>query len=493
MLLITSQDWMSATHSWRHSRSEALKALDKAIAAAEVTDASADAAGLNYWGSVGELTPAAKNALDIEASRRAAAVAAVRKAFTHWANGQAADGKEWRSSVRNASGAVQTLYDQLEYWRLKLPTSALEMVALTELKDARDKSIPLLFVGCVCTLKADRSTLEKIKDQKAKVMAVKHGVKIVTKSRTLAGAGASAASSGGGSGVASTVIRQVEGILPGIVKSAFGTTLEQISWEAGENFFKETLMEALNSIKEELAALAPAAGIVASAGTLIFHSIKLTQSSLATHELLNLGMKLEAGDSQTALKRIRDWQLRDIAMRTSKLARAGVNTGAQLATIFTGSVAAPAQLIISICNAVAALIEMIAEMGMQYKESRALTQYLNNTLTTKLGPDMFAAAPLAAAYYLLNTPTSHIALQLVNIGSTAWTAEVEQLKSAGALKTVISESERLISASRYVIQKKTGERFREREGKETSVKAKEFFGAQPLRGTTPMDSAASTP
>ncbi len=136
---------------------------------------------------------------------------------------------------------------------------------------------------------------------------------------------------------------------------------------------------------------------------------------------------------------------------------------------------------------------MIAEMGMQYKESRALTQYLNNTLTTKLGPDMFAAAPLAAAYYLLNTPTSHIALQLVNIGSTAWTAEVEQLKSAGALKTVISESERLISASRYVIQKKTGERFREREGKETSVKAKEFFGAQPLRGTTPMDSAASTP
>ncbi|MBY0411159.1 MAG: hypothetical protein K2Q97_13785 [Burkholderiaceae bacterium] len=497
MLFISLDDWLSATGSWRHSRSDALKALDKAIDDANTADAQADAGMLTHWASLDELSDTAKNAIAIEEARRAAAVAVVSTAFTRWVATQTASGKDWRASVRNASGAVKTLYDQLEYWRIKLPKSSVEMTALAELVQARDASIPLLFKGCVCTLKADRGTLEKIKDQKTKMVAVKSAVKIVKNSRKLIGSGASSGGGSGGvaaaaGGIAGAVMKQVEGILPGIIKSAFGVTLEQISWEAGEAFFKETLMEALNAIKEEIAALAPAAGLIVSTGTLMMHSVKLVQTSMATHELLNLSMKLEVGDSQTALKRVRDWQLRDIALRTSKVTRAAANSGAQLATILTGGAAAPAQMIIGICNAVMALVQIIADMGMQYKESRALTKYLNNEAVVPLGRDIFATAPLAAAYYLLNTPTSHIALQLVNIGSIAWQSDVEHLKKDGALAKVITESERLINASRYVVNPAMGARFREREGKETLVKMKEFFGKQPLRGTTTMESAASS-
>lgn len=490
MLFISLHDWMSATNSWRHRRSDALKVLDKAIDDANTVDAGSDAALMIYWSAVDELSAAGKNAIAIEDAKRAAAVASVSKAFTLWAASQTADGKDWKASVRNATGAVQALYDQLEYWRLKLPKSSSEIAALKALTDARNESIPLLFKNCVCTLKADRSTLDKVMDQKSKVMVVKHVVKIARTSHKLISSGGGGGG-GGGSQMASTVMQQVSSIMPGIVKSAFGVTLEQISWEAGENFFKETLMEALNSIKEEIAALAPAAGLVVSTGTLLVHTVKLVQNSLATHELVHLSEKLEDGDSQAALKRIRDWQLRDIALRTSKVVRAATNSGAQLATILSASAAAPAQMIIGICNAVMALIEIIADMGMQYKESRALTKYLNNASHLTLGRDIFVAAPLAGAYYLLNTPTSHIALQLVTIGSTAWVAEVEYLKKDGALQKVIAESERLISSSRYVVTRKDRGRFREREGKEKSVQVKEFFGKEPLRGTTTMDSASS--
>jgi hypothetical protein len=287
------------------------------------------------------------------------------------------------------------------------------------------------------------------------------------------------------------VLTKVNAMIPDIVSNAFGATLEQLSWEAGETFFKETLTEALNAIKEEMLAIIPVAGVIVSGATFLVTTIKVMQSSLAASALLDLTNKLEESDSKVALARIRDWQLRDIVLSSSKVARAGVNTAAQLAAIFTAGAGTAPQVILGISNAIVALIEMVAEMGMQYKESRALTKYLNSTAASKLGKDIFTASPLAAAYYLLNTPTSDIALQLVNIGDPGWMQEVEQLKQSGPLATVITESERLINASRYVLMAKGQMRFREREGKEMLVKAKELVGMEPLRGKTVMEGSGS--
>jgi hypothetical protein len=127
-----------------------------------------------------------------------------------------------------------------------------------------------------------------------------------------------------------------------------------------------------------------------------------------------------------------------------------------------------------------------------------LTKYLSGTTGNALDHNIFATSPLVAAYYLLNTPTSHIALQLVTIGAPAWQQDVERIKRSGELNTVIEEAARLISASRYRIVRFDGARFRERVGKTLKMKAsaaadsaQAALGFNVARGTRGMDSASS--
>lgn len=487
MFLISIDEWMKATYSRIYSRSDALKALDKAIAEAGIINQEVDQSQYIFMSRTGKLSELDKNSIAIGEKKRALALAAVRKAFDKWVDTQTRKGQDWRDSGRNSSGAVTRLYDQLKYFGGKYLSESDEACIAVIVKNRSDM-IPLLFDGCTCVLKAERGRMEALSDKLKKAKATRQIGQIAKKSRALANSPATAASSSGGTAASSEVLTKINAMIPEIVSNAFGTTLEQLSWEAGETFFKETLTEALSAIKEEILAIMPVAGAVASSATLIVNTIKLVQSGLAASTLLNLTNKLQESDSKVALARIRDWQLRDIALSSSKLARATTNTAAQLAAIFSAGLGTAPQLILGICNAIVALLEMVAEMGMQYKESRALTKYLNSTKkASELGKDIFTASPLAAAYYLLNTPTSDIALQLVNIGDPGWMQEIEQLKQSAPLATVITESERLIDASRYVLMAKGKMRFREREGKEMLVRAKEFVGKEPLRGETAME------
>jgi len=230
----------------------------------------------------------------------------------------------------------------------------------------------------------------------------------------------------------------------------------------------EAVNHAISEIKDEIAALAPGVGLGVASATLLYNTVKLVIQSIAADDLVTLSRSLEAGDSQSALLRVRDWQLRTIAATTAKVARAGVNVGAHAASIASLGVGIPAQLATSLANAILGLAFVIGELGMQYKESRALTAYLNRGV---LGRDIFAQAPLAAAYYLLNTPDSHIALQLVTIGAPGWQADVERLKKDGGLKTALSEATSLISASRYRIYPAVG-RYRERADLALTTKVK---------------------
>lgn len=490
MLFIPIDEWLRKTARTLHSRSDALKALDAAIARANQIDAEGDATLVRYIGTVGELSESAKLALLMDKTLRELAIAGVRRAFTAWVK----DGHAWRTSVRNQSGAVTLLHQQLSYWQSVNPspdTSA----ALAVVIKARNESIPTLFAGCECIAKGE--LLDRLKARKNKVTAAKNVVTVARNSYKLSGASLHRPSlpshHGGGGGASSGLMGTIETQVGHMVKEAFGATLGQLDWHAAEAFLRDTLNEALASIKDEVAALAPGVGLGAASATLVFQTVKLVIAGIAADEMLDLSRKLETGDSMAALQRVRDWQLRDIALRTSKAARASVNVGTHAAAIASCGVGIPAQLAIGIANAIIALAEMIADLGVQYKESRALTAYLNGrSIGAVLGPDIFAASPLAGAYYLLNTPTSHIALQLVTIGAPAWQEDVELLKKSGVLKTVITESARLIDSCRYRIVRSDGGSYREREGKTLVVKAKELVGKEPLRGKTKMESVSSS-
>ena len=121
MFFVPIKQWMSDTSSWRHSRSEPLKKLDAAIAAANQVDTDDETVILFYRGALNVTSEAVKSASKLEEAKRKAAVASVNRAFSAWAADQTKKGQDWRTSVRNSSGAITVLFDQLVHWRRIYP------------------------------------------------------------------------------------------------------------------------------------------------------------------------------------------------------------------------------------------------------------------------------------------------------------------------------------------------------------------------------------
>ncbi len=461
MFFIPYTEWMDLTRSALSARSPALKALDQAILDAE--DASEDDADVMRWfvdGGTDSMPVAVKAALEIEKAARSLAVANVRKAFEAWTADQTRKGQDWRKSVRNGKGAVQKLADQLAFLTRTYPDQG-ERAAMDYMIEERNKSIPLLFKNCEVVAYSDSFTTYNDRMAKAKA------AELAINSYKLTNAVKPGA---GGAGAGSRFAQAISGEIDKMVTEAFGSSASALVWDSAENFFKSTVETAIREIKDEIAALAPGVGLGVASATLVFNTAKLVISSIAADAMLDMSQRLEDGDSRAAMERVRDWQLRAIAARVSKIARAGVNIGMHSAAIASCGVGIPAQLAVSIASAIVALASVIGELGMQYKEKRALTAYLNGPT---LGRDIFGQAPLAAAYYLLNTPDSHIALQLVQIGAPGWQADVERLKKDGVLLTTLSEAQNLISEARYRIKKKDGSRFRERQAQSLLTQAKD--------------------
>jgi hypothetical protein len=457
MFFIPYDQWMEKTRSRLSSRSPALKNLDSALAEAEKV--SEDDANILEWfqGGVGAMSPAAKAALEIEKARRGDAVTLVRRAFNAWVQDQTKKGQDWRKSVRNECGAVQTLCDQIGYWTRTFPNES-ERAALDFIIAERNKSIPVLFKGSDVVIYSDAST------KKDDATTMYKAATVAINSRKLA-----RGSSSGGAGAGGRFMQAISSEADKLVTEAFGAPITSLVWDPAENVLKTTLDHAFAAIKDEIAALAPGVGLAAASATMVFNAVKLITQSIAADAMLDLSKRLEAGDSRSAMLRVRDWQLRAIAARTAKVARAGVNVGMHSASIASCGAGIPAQLAVSIASGIIALAAAIGELGMQYKEKRALAAYLNRD---NLGRDIFAQAPLAAAYYLLNTPTSHIALQVVEFGAPTWRQDVELLQKDGVLASTLSESANLISAARYRIKKKSEGSYRERVDKSLLDKAK---------------------
>lgn len=449
MFFIPYDEWMSQTYSRIYSRSPALKKLDEALKEAE--DIEADDEEVLKWFAygLGPVSDSAKAAIEIEKARRADAVGQVSRAFTDWVQDHTRKGQEWRASTRNSSGAVTTLHNQIAYWTRTFPSTT-EREAIEYMTASRNKSIPALFKGVEVVIQSDLLT------KKDDASAMYKAVELVRNSRKLERIYQPPSGGGGAShGFMHTISTQTDRL----VAEAFGGDLRSLIWDPTEHGLQAVLGHAIDSIKEEIAALAPGVGLGAASASLVFHTAKLVIQSIAADEMVDLIQRLGEGDSRAALERVRDWQLRTIAARAAKVARAGVNVGVHSAAIASCGIGIPAQLAVSIATAIVALAEVIGELGMQYKEKRKLTAYLNQD---SLGRDIFAQSPLAAAYYLLNTPVSHIALQIVSFGAPAWRHDVELLVQNDSLKTVAEESARLIAAARYRIRRKGAAPFRER-------------------------------
>jgi hypothetical protein len=478
MFFTPIDEWLQQTRSLVYSRSEPLKKLDAAVKEANAVNDELENSMSEHFDSFGFKTPFDKLMVELAQSRLAAAVATVKQAFDDWANDQTRRGKNWRKSGRNDSGAVTTLYNQIVYLSAQHP-SASTQAALDVITEQRNQSIPQLFKDCVCLSRTDM--MGKLQEQRRKITVTKDAYTIASDSWKLAGSPRPGSipmphvglpsrpgSGSQGGGIDATITGHIQDM----IRSAFGVV--HVDWHEQEAELRDLMTHAIGQIQHEIHALAPGVGLGAASATLVFQQVKLVMNRIADDDLFDLSRRLEAGDSRAALERVRDWLNREFALRSSAAARAAVNVGMHAAAIASCGVGVPAQLAVSIANTIIALAEIIADLGVQYKESRAITRYLaDHGAANPPGRDIFAIAPLIGAYYLLNTPTSHIALQLVTIGAPGWQADVELLVKDGLIKTVVEQSARLISASRYRIVRSSGPQLRDRVGKTMTMKAKD--------------------
>lgn len=480
MLFIDHDEWMRRTYSRFSARSPELKKLDIEIQRANAQSAD-DETVLSWYGPGYVLTEAGRRAFKLDEEMRALSVSLVLKAFNEWVGKRRDD---WRTSVRNHDGAVTTLYNQLVYHQSKLALPATEKEAIDSIRKQRDTSIPLLFKGCeVLTKEEDLALKARKANEKRVVVQDLYTIgKVVPVPAAVSRALPSAPSLSRGGSV--DVPPWIAKIADDLVKEAFGTSLTTLRSQGDSAVGLVT--SALGSIKSTLMDIAPGIGLATSIGKVVKDVVVLYVSASAHEELLKVHARMpERSDPKAAIKAVSVWQEMDIARTTSALARHSANLGGQLASVLTAGGAAGAQVAIGVATAIVELTEIIADLGVQYRAKKALTRHLNDERS--LDRNIFAQSPLAGAYYLLNTPTSHVALAFVDIGAPAWREEVEMLKRYGGLKTLISESARLIDASRYRIVRSDGTAFRTREDKTLGVRAKELVGKEPLRGTKKME------
>jgi hypothetical protein len=495
--IMSIDDWKAGTYSRVYSRSTELKAIDAAIQACNNTDDADVDTVMTAFAQLGQRSEQAQIVLQLQEAQQKLALKGLIKAFNTWATKETRSGHAWRSSSRNSNGTVGTLHSQMVYWDKKFKgttarqleamerperdavttAEAAEREALAALIEARNNSIPLMFrppstAGCkvLAIGDIDKNNLNNLK---MKATVAKSGAQSARGIAQLSGVTLPSVSTPSVSSP-STGHSALSSAVGGLVKDQFGVAMDAIQWDVAETFLRDALLSAVDSIKSEIMSVVPVLGLITSGGKVVFDTIKLVLEGITADELVKLTNRLERSDPRKALEAVQTWQKLEIAKRTSSLARNSATFGSQLAGALTGGLAVPAQVAVSTATALLALAEVIGDIALQYKQSRALTAYLNNT-TTPPNADIFAISPLAAAYYLLNTPDSHIALQLVAIGEPGWQADVEMMKKDGEILLAQAQAARIIEGSRYRIKPPVG-RYRERCDKSLSDKAKAKLG-----------------
>lgn len=470
-MLISKELWLKNTGGDKdHRRSPALRRLDDAIGVANRTEEPGPLAD-------------AKSASDQAQAEHEMAMAMCAMALSHvsdalqaWMNEQSAKhSKGWRDSLRNKSGAVEALVRELQALKSKYDKE--DLAALEAVKDARDKSIPALFKGCKCISRS--ASRDFLTDGINSGAAGASAVELVTSIRRVmhnkdAKAPAAAAPDVQAASPPSPI--EFEAPLSDLINKAFGVPLSQLRWEVDEAFFRDVVQHSLTAIRQELVAAIPFVGLAGAAVVLGYASYQLKDASNKAQAITRLQQSVLPGDSKSALETIHKWQLGDMQLQKARVARAALGLGSQIAGVASAGTLTVVQGSVGICNAIVGLADVIIEIGRQYQASRALTTYLNNQDGQHpLGREIFSASPLAGAYYLLNTPASHIALQLVDIGLPGWQEEVERLVLHEDLAKARAEAARLIDLSRYRILPGSGGQFVETIDKSFMLKLDEKY------------------
>jgi peptidoglycan hydrolase-like protein with peptidoglycan-binding domain len=385
------EDWIKNTSSLGSPRSNFLKALDDAIKTRDE--------------------------------------ARIKTAFDRWRFEQSRQGKDWKQSVRNKTGAVTALF---RTFQLPQAPSKEERQAMEYIRREQQMALMRQFQRTKVAFKTDTlgsvvsgnaSTFSKIKMAAQGAGVVKN---VVTTTSNLVG-GANG-NSGPIAQIKEKLMQAIVDLCPNLDISP-DTVLRQIGLPGVAEFVKQAA-PILGSIKSGLKA-AQAWGEVAKTGN---QKYKLSQARYA----------IAKGDPEGALNAIGVILNRELASTTVAATSATVSFSLQTAGLFadmggaTGPAVAAAQLI-------AELLQSIYEFVRDYKE----VQRANSLLRMgALNLEIFETCPLLGCYFLaVQDHSTVIAFAVDEFGTANWKFDVERMVKS--LTPVLESSRRMIQASKF--------------------------------------------
>lgn len=360
----------------------------------------------------------------------------VKTAFDRWRFEQSKEGKDWKKSARNKTGAMTELF---RAFQIPQVPSKEEREAMEYIRREQQMALMRQFQRTRVVFKDD--TLGKIvagnTTKLEKLKMAKQGAVLV---KGLVDSGSDLASGiRGGDGNGDGPLAQIKqklthaiiDLCPDLDISP-DSVLRHIGLPGVADFVKQAA-PVLGSLKSGLK-MAQAWGEVAKSAR---DKYKLSQARFA----------IAKGDPEAALNAIGTLLNRELASNTTAATSATVSFSLQTAGLFAdmGGVTGPA---VATAQTLAELLQSIYEFVRDYKEVQRANKLLE---IGALNLDIFENCPLLGCYFLaVQDHSTIIAFAVDEYGSANWMFDVERMVQV--LTPVLESSRRMIKASKFELK-----------------------------------------
>ena len=356
----------------------------------------------------------------------------VKIAFDRWRFEQSKEGKDWKSSARNKTGAMTTLFRAFQI--PQLPSKA-ERDAMEYIRREQQMALMRQFQRTKVTFKQE--TLGNIVMGNAtkleKLKMAKQGLGLV-KGLAETGSDLSGGIQGGDGPVAQIKAKLTQTIIdlcPDLDISP-DTVLRHIGLPGVADFVHQAA-PILGSIKSGLKAAQAWSDVAKTARD----KYKLSQARFA----------IAKGDPEAALNAIGTLLNRELASNTATATSATVSFSLQTAGLFAdlGGATGPA---VAAVQTLAELLQAIYEFVRDYKEVQRANQLLE---VGALNLDIFETCPLLGCYFLaVQDHSTIIAFAVDEYGTANWMFDVERMVKV--LTPLLESARRMIKASKFELK-----------------------------------------
>ncbi len=170
-------------------------------------------------------------------------------------------------------------------------------------------------------------------------------------------------------------------------------------------------------------------------------------------DVLHIENALPVGDAKTAVAAIKCWQSEYLREQKKQAAMIAGTAALNLTAILVPA-GQPIAKFASAAKSIKETMDLLTKIFKEKREAQALQQYLSTVAT--IDGNIFKISPLVGAYYVLNASLSTISRHIVPFGSPTFQEDTEFLRQSGALFSLLSDSELLISESHFVMHRKDG-------------------------------------